>query len=434
MDYDEALEFLEGHYSLELNPATRATAPDLTRMWDLVAALGDVNDGIPTIHVTGTNGKGSTSKIIIDLVAAHGLHVGGYSSPHLERINERITSNGEPISDDDFAAAISDVAAVEPLFAETWDRSATYFEAMAAAALSWMATSAVDVRVLEVGMGGRWDATNVVDADVAVITNVGLDHVETLGPTVTDIAREKSGIVTPLSTAVLGELDDDLLDVVAEMPAARTVRLGDGFEVTDNDLAIGGRVLSITTSRATYDQVFVSLNGAHQGANAAVAVAAVEEFFDRALDDELVREVLGQVNVPGRMEVVARQPLTIIDGAHNIDGAQAAAATIAHDFDTDGRVVLVAGFNSPRDPVEMLRALGATRAAAVVATQPDWSRRVPADEVAAAATALGCDSVIWEPEVSRAVDRARRLAGDDGVVLVSGSLYIVGSARSHLLG
>ena len=432
MDYNEALEFLEGHYSLELNPATRQTAPDLTRMWDLVAGLGDVHEGIPTIHITGTNGKGSTSRLAIDLVAAHGLHVGGYSSPHLDRVNERITSNGEPISDEDFAQAVSEVAMIEPLFLDRWDRPATYFEAMAAAALSWMAGAAVDVRVVEVGMGGRWDATNVVDADVAVITNVGADHVQTLGPTLADIAREKSGIITPLSTAVLGEIDDELMPVIEEMPAGRVARLGHDIRLVSNELAIGGRLITVSTSRATYDDVFVSLHGAHQGVNAAVALAAVEEFFDRPIDDELVREVFGQASVPGRMEVVGRGPLTVVDGAHNVPAAEVAATTLAQDFDTDGGLVLVVGFNTPRDPVEMLRALGATRASAIVATQPDWARRLPADEVAAAATALGCDKVVWEPDVARAVDRGRALAGEDGVVLVSGSLYIVGPARAHL--
>ena len=432
MDYNEALDYLERHYSLELNPATRATAPNLSRMWDLANALGDVQDGIPTIHITGTNGKGSTARMVVALVAAHGLHVGCYTSPHLQRVNERISSNGVPIDDAAFAEAVSDVAAIEPLFADRWDRSATYFEVLAAAALSWMATSAVDVRVLEVGMGGRWDATNVVDADVAVITNVGLDHVQTLGPELTDIAREKSGIITPLSVAVVGDLDDELFDVVSEMPASGTLRSGVDFELESNHLAIGGRSITLRTGRTRYEDVFVALNGAHQGMNAALAIVAVEEFFDRALDPEVVAEALGSVVMPGRFEVVARGPLTILDGAHNPDGAKVAAATLANDFDTDGDLVMVVGFNDPRDPAEMLAALKASRASTLVCTQPDWARRIPADVVAEAATTLGIANVVWEPDIGRAVDRARDLAGETGTVLVTGSLYVVGPARTHL--
>ncbi len=432
MNYAEALEYLEAHYSLELSPSTRATEPNISRMVDLAQALGDVDRGIPTIHVAGTNGKGSTSRIIIGLVAAHGLHVGSYNSPHLQRVNERISSNGVPIDDDTFAAAVSDVAAIEPLLADKWDRPATYFEVIAATALSWMATSAVDVRVIEVGMGGRWDATNVVDAEVAVVTNIGLDHVYMLGPELTDIAREKAGIITPVSAAVIGDVDDEIFDVIAEMPAASTLRMNSDYEIVANQLAVGGRSISVHTARAHYDDVFLSLNGAHQALNAAVAIVAVEEFFDRALDADLVAEALGSVSVPGRFEVLGRQPLTIVDGAHNLDGAVVAAATMADDFRTDGNRVLVAGFNSPRDPAEMLDALGAVDATAVVATQPDWPLRIPADQVVEAATTLGVNHVVWEPNVARAVDTAREIAGPDGVVLVAGSLYVAGAAREHL--
>ncbi|MCP3939385.1 MAG: bifunctional folylpolyglutamate synthase/dihydrofolate synthase [Actinomycetia bacterium] len=434
MDYAAALEHIEQHYSLELYPATRATAPDLSRMVDLVEAMGDPHLGLPTIHVTGTNGKGSTMRIITALLMAHGLHVGGYTSPHLERVNERIISDGEPLDDDDFAQAIADVAAAEVVCGDRWDREATFFEILAAAALGWMAMAPVDVRVLEVGMGGLWDATNVVEAEVAVITTIAEDHLATLGPELADVAREKAGIIKAGSRLVIGELDDELADIVFEQPSeGDPVRLGHNLLITKNQQAVGGRSVSITTSYATYDDLFLGLHGEHQASNSAVALAAVEAFFDREIPRDIVDEAFGTVVVPGRFEVVRRRPLIALDGAHNPAAATAASRTLYDDFVTDHKPVLVVGFNAPRDLGEMFDALRATSAAAVVATAADWPRAFSADRVAEEATLAGVENVVWIPSVADAVDRAIEMAGEDGVILVTGSLYVVGEARGHLL-
>ncbi|MEZ5282384.1 MAG: Mur ligase family protein [Acidimicrobiales bacterium] len=433
MDYAAALEHLEQHYSLELNPATRATAPDLSRMRDLVQAMGDPHLGTPTIHVTGTNGKGSTMRLITSLLVSHGLHVGGYTSPHLERINERITSNGDALGDEAFADAIADVAAAEVVCRHRWDRDATFFEVLAAAALGWMAMAPVDVRVIEVGMGGHWDATNVVDADVAVVTTVDYDHMATLGPTLADIATEKAGIVKPESRVVVGDLDDDIADIIFGRPhQGDGVRLGHGLVVEQNRLAVGGRIITVSTPRATYDDVFVALHGEHQARNAAVALAAVEEFFERPIPRAIVDEAFAEVKVPGRFEVMRRQPLVVLDGAHNPSAATVAARTLYDDFATDTKPILVAGFNAPRNLQEMFAALRAGSAAAVVATAADWPRAFSADRVAEEASQAGAEKVVWVPRVADAVDRAIELAGSDGIVLVTGSLYVVGEARSHL--
>ena len=431
MKYAEALIYLEQHYTFD--PADRTTAPSLARMEDLVAVMADPHLGIPTIHVTGTNGKGSTSRIAIDLLAAHNLHVGGYSSPHLERVNERITSNGEPLTDEEFAAAIELVATVEPLLEDKWGSTVTYFEVTSAAALGWHAETACDARVIEVGLGGTWDATNVLDADVAVVTNVALDHVETLGPTRSDIAREKAGIISPSSTVIVGEEDPQLLPIFQARENAGLWSVGNEFELIENRLAVGGRSIDVRTPFGEYRDVFVSLNGAHQGRNALLALAAVESFFGRALDPDLVAEVLANVSMAARFEVVGHRPLTIIDGAHNPDGATAATETLYSDFSTEEPPVLVAGFNVPRDPHEMLLALGADRAKAVVATSADWSKALPADEVSSAASEM-CDNVVWVPDIGEAVDAAQRIAGAQGTVFIAGSLFVAGAARRHLVG
>ena len=432
MDYDQALAYLAEHYSFESNPATPSTAPSLDRMVDLVGAMGDPHLGIPTIHITGTNGKGSTSRMAIDLLVAHNLDVGGYTSPHLERINERITVNGEPLDDESFAAAIALVATVEPLLLDRWGDSVTFFELTTAASLGWGADTAVDALVIEVGLGGTWDATNVVEAEVAVVTNVELDHVEILGPRSRDIAREKAGIISPGSFVVVGEPDPELLEIFSKRPSAGLAAVGIDFEVTANRLAVGGRSIDVRTTYGEYTDLFVGLNGAHQGDNAAVALVAVEAFFGRALDEDLAAETFSRVALPARFEVVSRRPLVIIDGAHNPAGAAAVRSTLFDDFSTSEPPVLVVGFNTPRDPAEMLRAFGADQARAVVATAANWSRAIPADSVAEVAATM-CPDVTWKSSVAEAVDSAIKLAGEDGTVFIGGSLYVAGEARTHLV-
>ncbi len=432
MDYQGALEYLAGHYDLERNPATRSTRPDISRMTELVDVMGEPHRACPVVHVTGTNGKGSTSRMIVELLTSMGLRVGGYASPHLEVVNERITLANDPLSDEDFAEAVGLVAAVEPLLSERWGRNATYFEVMAAAAYAWFAHTAVDVAVVEVGMGGTWDATNVADAAVAVVTNVARDHTDVLGNSLAAIAGEKAGIVKADSQVVLGRMDEELQAIFLSRPHQGEMVRGVDFDLAANTLAVGGRSLTLTTPTQRYEDLFLPLHGAHQGNNAAIAVAAVESLFGRPTSDEIVREALARVTAPGRFEIVGRSPLVVLDGAHNPAGAKAVSRTLFEDFATTGRAVLVMGLNSPRDPREMLEAFEASRFDTIVATAPNWPRAVPADVVAEVAADFG-SRVLWVPRVTEAVGRARTEAGEDGVVLVSGSLYVVGEARSDLV-
>ena len=433
MDYPAALAWLAEHYNLEAQRVTSATAPDLARIRDLLHVMGDPQAAVPFVHVTGTNGKGSSARILTALLNSAGLSVGGCASPHLERVNERITVDGEPLSDDDFAAAVELVAVVEPFVMERVGERPSYFEAMAAAAYGWFADAGLAAAVVEVGLGGQYDATNVGDGAVAVVTNVRMDHAEWIGPSLADIATEKAGIVKPGAHLVLGETDPELAAIFVDTPAGEIWRRGTDFDCDRNLLAIGGRLLDLRTPSGTYRDVFLSLHGAHQGDNAAAALAAAEAFTGSRLADDLVAAALGSVTAPGRFEIVGRYPLAILDGAHNPDGVAAAAATLRTDFRSDGPLVLVLGCNRPRDPRELLEPFAAAEPDLVVATAADWAKAVPPDEVAAAAASVGVVAQVV-PDVADAVDIAVERAGAEGTVLVSGSLYVVGEARSHLRG
>ncbi|MEM8620024.1 MAG: Mur ligase family protein [Actinomycetota bacterium] len=424
MDIDAALAYLDGRASYA--KTGRIDAPSLDHISALCAAMGDPQHAAPVIHVTGTNGKGSTVKMVAALLQAQGLTVGTYTSPHLERINERITRNGEEISDDDLAEQIAAIADLEVVLGI----EPSYFEIVTAAAFRWFADVAVDALVVEVGLLGRWDATNVVDATVAVVTNIGLDHTEFAGPTLEHIAIEKSGIIKPRSAAIIGETRPELVDIFRDAGGATTLVRGDDFDVTANSLAVGGRLVDLRTPTTIYPDVFVPLNGWHQGQNAAIALAAAETFFAAPLAEDVVTEGFAEVSVPGRFEILGRQPLVVIDGAHNPAGADVAAQVFFDDFQPEGRRLLVVG--TLRAPDEMLAALRADEFDVVFAATAPSPRGIPAADVAAAAHRLGCDNVVSFDSVEDACRRAVDYADGDDAILATGSLYTAGVARPVL--
>jgi dihydrofolate synthase/folylpolyglutamate synthase len=426
--YDDALAYLEASVDLEALVSGRFEPPTLERMATLCGLMADPQLAQPAVHVTGTNGKGSTTRMVTALLAVHGLSVGTYTSPHLTRLNERLSRNGEPIDDAALADCVAAVAQLEDLSGVR----PSHFEILTLAAYRWFADLAVDAAVVEVGMGGRWDATNVIDAVVSVVTNVGLDHASVLGPTLADIAREKAGIVKPEGTLVLGETDPGLAPIFLDAgPAVALVRDRD-FGCTVNRLSVGGRLLDLHTPEASYRDVFLPLHGRHQGDNAAVAVTAVEAFFGRPVEPDALEEAFAGVTVPGRFEVVGRNPLLVLDGAHNPDGCRAAAETLG-DFSPGGERVLVVGMNRGRSPAAMFEALAATEPRLVVACAAAWPRALPAEEVAEAARATGAEVEVVPP-VAEAVRRALARASADDAVLVTGSLHAVGAARAALVG
>jgi len=431
-DLPQALAWLDSHIDFESTMPTRRTLPSLDRMRALAALLGDPQHAFPSLHITGTNGKGSTAAMVTALLGAQGLTVGTYTSPNLSRVNERLCRNGEPIDDTAFVEELEALARLERLMEDP----PTRFELLTAAALAWFADEAVDVAVIEVGLGGRWDCTNVVDGEVAVLTNVSFDHTEVLGPTLEDIARDKSGIFKAGSRVIVGETDPTLVDQLrraAEAAGAAEVWVrSNEFACTSNRLAVGGRLVDVRTPGAAYGELLVPLHGAHQGDNASVALAAVEAFFGSPLHEDVVEEAFASVRVPGRLEVVARHPLVVVDGAHNVAGMLVLARALVEEFSVEGEAQAVVGMLTGRDPVAMLEALLTAGVRSVVACAPDSPRALPADVVAEAARGLGMEvTVTMSP--GAAVQLAVGRAGPGDRVVVCGSLYVVAEARRLLV-
>jgi len=290
--------------------------------------------------------------------------------------------------------------------------------------------------VIEVGLGGTWDCTNVLHGDVALLTNFSYDHTDVLGPTLEGIAADKSGIIEAGSAVVVGETRPDLVAIVeahaVSVGAASVWVAGRDFGCEDNRVAVGGRLVTLWTPGGRYDDVLIPLHGAHQGANAAGALAATEAFFGRPLDPDVVEEGFGVVRVPGRLEVLGRRPLLVVDGAHNVAGMTALGLALAEEFDVEGDRVAVLGMLSGRDPSAMVAALAPAGLTTIVACQPDSPRALPASDLADAARALGL-AVHVEPSVLAAVSMARGLVDARGLVVVAGSLYTVGAARGDIL-
>jgi dihydrofolate synthase/folylpolyglutamate synthase len=432
-DLPDALAWLDSHVDFESAMPTRRTLPSLDRMRKLATLLGEPQTAYPVIHITGTNGKGSTAAMATSLLSARGLRVGTYTSPNLSLVNERISRNDEPIDDEAFTDVLDSLARIELLM----DEPPTRFELLTAAALTWFADEAVDVAVVEVGLGGTWDCTNVVDAAVAVVTNISYDHTEVLGPTLEDIARDKAGIFTSGCRAVVGETDPTLVALfrraATEAGAEEFWARGIDFACTSNRLAVGGRLVDLRTPAAAYGELLVPLHGSHQGDNAACALAAVEAFFGDALHEDVVEEGFAAVRVPGRLEVVGRHPLVLVDGAHNAAGMMVLARSISEEFVTDGHVIAVVGMLNGRDPSAMLEALVSAGVRTVVACAPDSPRAIPAAEVAEAAYSLGMEVAVAATP-TEAVRLAVERSGPEDLVVACGSLYVVADVREAMLG
>lgn len=415
----------------------KSMAPSLHRIEALLGALDDPQRRFPAIHVTGTNGKTSVAKIATSLLVATGLKVGTYTSPHLQSMTERIALNGEPLDEATFGETFDHL---QPFLRSVEDRlgeSLSYFEVMTALFYLWAAETPVDVAVVEVGLGGRWDATNVIDAPVAVITNIGLDHTQLLGDR-PSIAKEKVGIVKSGAEVITAERDPAIIDIIAgaaEDADGTLSMMGRDFSVIENKVAFGGRYLSLLMRSRSYEGVFLPLHGAHQGVNAATALEAVTSFLPAgSLGDDVVAEGFATVKVPGRLETVKAGrgdgiPV-VLDVAHNPDGVSALVASLSEAFAFE-RVVFVIGILQDKDHEGMIAEL--TRLpGAVIFTQPRFARSASTRELEAAAARLGCPATSV-PDVASAVEAAMADAGENDLVCITGSHYVVGEARGHLL-
>ena len=390
--------------------------------------LDDPQVTYPSVHVTGTNGKTTTARLVARILCAHGLTAGVYTSPHLHSVTERLAVCDDPISEDEFA---EEYERLLPYLNEVDARGekVTYFEALTALAYLWFADKPVAVGVFEVGMGGSWDATNLVAGDVAVLCPIALDHPE-LGSTVGQVATEKAGIIKPGSAVVAREQPDEALAVVEAQchEVGATLHLeGREWELAGRIQGVGGQVLSIRGIHETYRDLRLSLFGDHAARNAAAAVTAAECFLDRALKGDAIAESLAGARSPGRLEVAARHPLVVFDGAHNPAGAHALVAALPEAISWDG-LFLVLGVSSNKDVDGIVRELAPLRPAAVFATASSSVRAAPPERVAEACDRAGLPAETV-PSVEEALEAARSLAGPTDLILVTGSLYTVADAR-----
>jgi dihydrofolate synthase/folylpolyglutamate synthase len=422
--------------------------PSLTRITALVDLLGSPHRAMPVVQVAGTNGKTSTARMIDELLRGFGLRVGRFTSPHLQSIRERIVLDGEPVSAERFVETYDDIAPYVQMVEAGGDVPMSFFEVMVGMAYALFADAPVDVAVIEVGMGGRWDATNVADARVAVVTPVDLDHAEYLGPDVATIAGEKAGIIKADSIAVLAHQQPGALDTLIRRAVdvdAVVAREGTEFGVLERRVAVGGQQVRLQGLGGEYEEIFLPLFGAHQAQNAVTALAAVEAFLGAGaatgpIEQETVRAAFASVRSPGRLERLRTSPSVLVDAAHNPAGMAATVDAIKESFDFT-RLIGVVGVVQGKDVAGILAALEEI-CAEVVLTQNDSPRAMPADELAALAVdVFGADRVTVSPRLGDAIGEAIELAEagpDDALggsgVLITGSVVTAGEARTLLAG
>jgi len=420
---------------------------DLSRIETLLDLLGSPQRAYPAVHLTGTNGKTSTARMVDALLRAHGLRTGRYTSPHLESVRERITISDQAVSEERFVEIYAEVAPVAEYLDSSSGETLTYFDMTTAMAFAAFADAPVDAAVVEVGLGGADDSTNVLQAGVCVITPIGLDHTEWLGDTVADIALAKAGIVHKGTTVICAAQPEQAMRPIVARCAevgATLAREGAGFGVLARSLAVGGQVLTLQGLSGVYDEVYLPLYGAYQAQNAALALAAVEAFLgagsEKALQPETVREGFASVTAPGRLERVRSSPMILLDAAHNPLGMAATVRALTEEF-AFTRLVAVVGVLADKDAAAMLELLEPL-VDAVVVTRNTSPRAMPAAQLAAlAAEIFDPERVLVEPAMPDAIDVAVTLAeagaeGDvvpGGVgVLITGSVVTVADARRLL--
>ncbi|MGC5342487.1 bifunctional tetrahydrofolate synthase/dihydrofolate synthase [Streptomyces sp. DT24] len=416
--------------------------PSVARIAALMDVLGEPQSAYPSIHITGTNGKTSTARMIEALLGAFELRTGRYTSPHVQSITERISLDGAPIEAERFVEAYQDIKPYVEMVDAQQPYRLSFFEVLTGMAYAAFADAPVDVAVVEVGMGGSWDATNVIDSSVAVVTPISLDHTDRLGSTTGEIAGEKAGIIKRGATVILAQQPVDAAQVMLKKAVeadATVAREGMEFGVVSRDIAVGGQRLTLRGLGGEYEEIFLPLYGAHQAHNAAVALAAVEAFFGIGaehtgpLDHETVRAAFATVLSPGRLEVVRSSPTVVLDAAHNPAGARAAADGVSEAF-SFSRLIGVVGASDGKDVRGLLEAFEPILAEVVV-TRNSSDRAMDADELAAIAVEVyGTDRVQVEPRLDDALEAAITLAEEEDEyagagVLVTGSVITVGEAR-----
>lgn len=404
--------------------------PGLARITGLLEFLGNPQLGYPTVHIAGTNGKTTVVRMVRQILGAHGLATGTFTSPHLHMVEERFTIHGKPIDAERFTEATRDIAWFVVDYEQSAGTPVTYFEVTAALAFSLFASEAVDVAIVEVGLGGRLDATNVLDADVCVVTGIDFDHTEFLGTTIEEITTEKIAIVDQDGVVVTGQLPPAAIGVVearVESTSSRWMRFDRDFSVLHAAVGVGGWQCAIEGIYERYEGLFLPLHGRHQVDHLATAMATSEMFLGRALDEDALMLAIGSMTSPGRLEVVARRPVVILDGAHNAQGFAGLAATLDAEFPSIPWK-LVLGMRGNRSTDELLPELAGTVDAVYTAAVDDPQAHDPESLAAEASSLLGVPADAFDDPLT-ALAQAQDDAGPEGGVVVAGSLYLVGEVR-----
>ena len=405
-----------------------------------VELLGDPQKSYRVIHITGTNGKTSTTRIIERILRELGLRTGRFTSPHLVRLNERMAIDGEPVGDQQLAEVWADIepilAMVDAELEAAGDTKLTFFEALAVLGFAVFADAPVDVLVLEVGMGGEWDSTNVADGDVAVFTPISIDHAERLGNTVAEIAKTKSGIIKPGAIVVSSAQPAEALEVIEAKTAAVAERIavyGRDFEVLDIEPDVAGQRFSVKTLTSEYRDLFLPLHGEYQAENAALAISAVEAFFgaSQRLFDDVLRVAIADSTSPGRLQVVSRKPLTILDAAHNPGGAEVLSRAMKNSFGSPETVAVISILGD-KDAHALLEALADT-AKTFIITKSSSPRAIEVDELAQLARNVFGEARVKNAENAlTAMTLARREVAENGAILVTGSITLVGDVLKNI--
>ena len=422
MNFREALQFLDRFTNREAT-AGRIHGLSLAAMSQLIECMGEPHKDLRAIHVTGTNGKGSVVSMTESLLSSKGLRVGSYMSPHVDNIRERFTLAGSQITEEIFSEIIFDVSR----YVESNELEPSYFELLTAAAILLFSNEGVDAAVVEVGILGRFDATNVLEGEIAVITNIGKDHTDGSEGWRRSIAAEKAGIIVEGKPLILGNPEEDVLDLFASENPEPIFQYGKDFLVEDSLPAVGGQVISVKGIFGEYEEIFLPLYGKRQAQNAALSLATAEVFLEGIIPEEVVEDAFAQLVIPGRLEILSRGPVVLVDGAHNKDSANHLAETV-NDVFPESRRILIVGTLEPHSPQEIFTELKAISPELVIVCRAPSPRAISPEELEEVAMGLGLDVERAESPYEATL-QALRIGDEEDLIIAAGSFYNISEIR-----
>ena len=422
MNFREALQFLDRFTNREAT-AGRIHGLSLAAMSQLIECMGDPHKDLRAIHVTGTNGKGSVVSMTESLLSSKGLRVGSYMSPHVDNIRERFTLAGSQISEEMFSEVIFEVSR----YVDSNELEPSYFELLTAAAILLFSNEGVDAAVVEVGILGRFDATNVLEGEIAVITNIGKDHTDGSEGWRRSIASEKAGIIVDGKPLLLGNAEEDVFDLFASENPEPIFQFGKDFLVEDSLPAVGGQVIGVKGIFGQYEEIFLPLYGKRQAQNAALSLATAEVFLEGIIPEEVVEDAFGQLVIPGRLEILSRGPVVLVDGAHNKDSANHLAETV-NDVFPESRRILIVGTLEPHSPQEIFTELKAISPELVIVCRAPSPRAISPEELEEVAMGLGLDVERAESPYEATL-QALRIGDEEDLIIAAGSFYNISEIR-----